>query len=182
MAQDEQAADRDDRLVAEARERLRRFAPNRLPEAVRKRFFALLLEVLREPMFLLLVVAAGLYLVLGDPAEGAVLGLFAAVSVGLVVVQEYRSERALDALRAMAAPVARVRRDGVVRTISAAELVPGDWIVLGEGERVPADAGGVNRLGQIDNHRAVLIHQYIKLGQVTMHQPGTQHACHITHD
>lgn len=124
----------------EARTRLQRVGPNRLPEAPRKRAATLLLEVLREPMFLLLVLAAGLYLVLGDAAEGLLLALFAALSVGLVVVQEVRSERALDALRAMAAPMARVRRDGVVATLPAAELVPGDWIVVGEGERVPADA------------------------------------------
>lgn len=124
----------------EARERLRRFGPNRLPEPPRKRAGALLLEVLREPMFLLLVLAAALYVVLGDAAEGALLGLFAALSVGLVVVQEVRSERALDALRAMAAPVARVRRDGRVQAIPAADLVPGDWILVGEGERIPADA------------------------------------------
>ena len=54
---------------AEAAERLRRFGPNRLPEPARKHVAGLLLEVLREPMFLLLVLAAGLYLVLGDPAE-----------------------------------------------------------------------------------------------------------------
>lgn len=124
----------------EARARLRRFGPNRLPEPPRKRFGRLLLEVFREPMFLLLVLAAGLYLLLGDAAEGVLLGVFAALSIGLVVVQEYRSERALEALRAMAAPMARARRDGVVIAIPAAELVPGDWILVGEGERVPADA------------------------------------------
>ncbi len=125
---------------AEAARRLREHGPNRLPEPPRRRLRGLLVDVLREPMFLLLVLAAALYIVLGDAAEGALLGLFAALSVGLVVLQEYRSERALDALRALAAPQARVRRDGVVRSIPAAELVPGDWIVVGEGERVPADA------------------------------------------
>ncbi|GAB3739784.1 HAD-IC family P-type ATPase [Silanimonas algicola] len=124
----------------EARARLRRFGPNRLPEAPRKHVGRLLFEVLREPMFLLLVLAAALYVLLGDAAEGALLGLFACLSLGLVVVQEYRSERALDALRAMAAPVARVRRDGRVQALPAAELVPGDWILVAEGERVPADA------------------------------------------
>jgi Ca2+-transporting ATPase len=76
---------------------------------------------------------------LGDLGEGLFLIGSALVSIGLVVAQEMRSEKALLALRALAQPTARVLRDGVVRRIAARELVPGDLILLGEGERVPAD-------------------------------------------
>ncbi len=96
-------------------------------------------EILSEPMFLLLLVAAGLYLVMGDRAEGALLGFFAVVTVGLVVFQERRSQRALDALRVLAAPQARAWRAGQLVRLPAAELVPGDMVLLDEGERVPAD-------------------------------------------
>jgi Ca2+-transporting ATPase len=96
--------------------------------------------VATEPMFLMLVVAAGLYLVLGDLGEGLLLGFFACVTMGLVVWQERRSAHALDALRDLAAPQVRVRRDGEVRRLPSRELVPGDVILLSEGERVAADA------------------------------------------
>ena len=91
-------------------------------------------------MFLLLLVAAAIYLLLGDLGEGLLLGGFALLSVGLVVFQQRRSARALDALRELSAPQARVWRGGQSRRIAAREIVPGDWIVLGEGERVAADA------------------------------------------
>ncbi len=96
--------------------------------------------VATEPMFLLLLVAAGVYLLLGDLGEGLLLGAFALLTVALVVWQERRSEEALRRLRALGAPQARVRRDGAVLRIPARELVPGDLLLLGEGERVPADA------------------------------------------
>ncbi|GAB2655793.1 HAD-IC family P-type ATPase [Arenimonas aestuarii] len=93
-----------------------------------------------EPMFLLLALAAAAYLVLGEPAEGALLAGFAMVTIGLVVVQERRSERALEALRALGAPVAVVIRAGSARRLPAGEVVPGDLLVVEEGSRVPADA------------------------------------------
>jgi len=96
-------------------------------------------EILKEPMFLLLLGAAGLYLAIGDRAEGLLLGFFAVVTVGLVVFQERRSQRALDALRVLAAPQARAWRAGQLVRLPAAELVPGDLVLLDEGERVPAD-------------------------------------------
>ena len=95
---------------------------------------------LREPMFLLLLAAATLYLAIGDLAEGIFLSVGALLSLSLVIIQEARSERALRALNALAEPQARVIRDGVACSIPSSELVPGDIIVVGEGGRVPADA------------------------------------------
>ncbi len=91
-------------------------------------------------MFALLVAAGIIYLVLGDRAEAAVLLAFASLSVGIAVIQEFRSERVLQALRDLSAPVSVVIRDGQRRRISSAELVRGDVVALSEGERVPADA------------------------------------------
>lgn len=135
-------ADRDVRQglhADEARLRLARFGPNQMPDAGRRSLGRILRGVLTEPMFLLLVLAALLYLALGDPAEGALLGGFAAVTIGLVVMQERRSERALEALRALGAPHAVVVRDGRTQRIAAAEIVPGDLLVVDEGERIAAD-------------------------------------------
>jgi P-type Ca2+ transporter type 2C len=97
-------------------------------------------QLVTEPMFLLLLAAAALYLLLGSRAEGLLLGTFALITVALVLVQNQRSRKALDALRAMAAPQARVLRGGVAVQCPAAEVVPGDVLLLEEGERIAADA------------------------------------------
>ena len=99
----------------------------------------ILLGTLREPMFLLLIVASVLYLVIGSLGEGLFLTLAAAATVGLVVVQEARSERALKALRDLSEPTVRLIRSGRERVAPVTELVPGDIILIGEGQRVPAD-------------------------------------------
>jgi Ca2+-transporting ATPase len=124
---------------AEAEARLARYGPNVLQRSSRRNAGAIVRETLREPMFLFLLVAAGLYLVVGDLREGAFLLAGAIVSLGLVVLQEARSERALAALRRLAEPHARVIRGGRERRIAARDLVPGDVILVGEGDRLPAD-------------------------------------------
>jgi Ca2+-transporting ATPase len=91
-------------------------------------------------MFLLLLGAAALYLVFGGLGEGLFLLAGALVSIGLVIFQEARSERALAALNALAEPIARVIRDRAERLIPASALVPGDLFVVAEGSRLPADA------------------------------------------
>jgi Ca2+-transporting ATPase len=101
---------------------------------------AIVLEVLREPMFGLLLGAAALYLVLGDWLGGVVLVVFATLSVGISVVQEARSERVIDALRAMTSPRALVIRDGTQQRVPGREVVRGDLVIVAEGDRVPADA------------------------------------------
>jgi Ca2+-transporting ATPase len=125
---------------AEAEARLARFGPNELPRAPGRGLGSILRETLREPMFLLLLGAAGLYLALGDLAEGLFMCLGAAGSIGLVVLQEFRSERALRALRDLSEPHAHVIRDGIQRQIPARELAPGDLLLVVEGGRMPADA------------------------------------------
>ncbi|RRN64729.1 cation-translocating P-type ATPase [Caulobacter sp. 602-1] len=125
---------------AEAAARLVAVGPNELPHASRRGLAGILGETLREPMFLLLVGAAVLYLVLGDLGEGLFLTAGALASVGLVVLQEARSERALSALRDLAQPLARIIRGGVERQVAARDLVPDDLLLIGEGERLPADA------------------------------------------
>ena len=93
---------------AEAQARLRRDGPNELPRGGRRSVARILLDTLREPMFALLLGAGGLYFALGDPAEAALLAAFACLSVGIAVVQEARTERALEALRDLS-PDALVR-------------------------------------------------------------------------
>ena len=124
----------------EAEARLARWGPNIVRQPRSRTLREIVLGVLREPMFLLLLAAAGLYLAIGDLAEGIFLTAGALLSLGLVIIQEARSERALRALNALAEPQARVIRDGVARSVPSRDLVPRDIIIVGEGGRVPADA------------------------------------------
>ncbi len=131
--------------VADAAQRLARDGPNTLPDATRRDTLHVIIEVLREPMFLLLVACGGLYLLLGDPREALMLLGFVVMIIGITVVQERRTERSLEALRDLSQPRAVVVRDGARQTIPSAEIVRGDLVVLSEGQRVPAD--GVLRDG-----------------------------------
>ena len=99
-----------------------------------------MLSVLREPMLLLLLAATAVYVVLGDAGEALLLALSVLAVIGLTIYQEQKSERALEALRELGSPRARVLRDGEPRVVPAGELVVGDVILLAEGDRVPADA------------------------------------------
>ena len=124
----------------QAADRLAAEGPNLLPRPERRNFVHIAFEVLREPMFALLLGAGAIYLVLGDIREASVLFLFACTSVGIAIVQEARTERVLESLRDLTSPRALVIRGGEERRIPGAEVVRGDLIVLAEGDRVPADA------------------------------------------
>ncbi len=125
---------------AEAAQRLAVDGPNELPSARRRSWFSVASEAAREPMFLLLVACGIVYILLGDPAEAAMLLAFVVVVVGISISQAQKAERTLDSLRELAAFQAIVVRDGVQQHISARDIVRGDAIVVLEGDRVPADA------------------------------------------
>ena len=125
---------------ADAAARLLRDGPNALPQAEHRSRWAIVLSVLREPMLLLLLAATAVYLVLGDAGEALLLAVSVLAVIGLTIYQEQKSERALEALRELGSPRARVLRDGSPRVLPAGALVVGDVILLAEGDRVPADA------------------------------------------
>src|SRR4051794_37805868 len=124
----------------DAAERLAREGPNELPSAKPRSPFAIAFEVVREPMFLLLVGCGVVYLILGDPEEAAMLLGCVFVVMGITFYQERQTERALAALRDLSSPRASVIRDGEQRRIAGREVVRGDVLILAEGDRVPADA------------------------------------------
>lgn len=133
--------------ASEAEARLTAEGPNELARQRRRSFALVVLDVLREPMLLLLLAGGVIYLALGDLGEALMLIAFAGFSVVVTVVQESRSERALEALRDIASPRALVVRDGERRRIAGREVVRGDLVVLSEGDRVPADGWVVENDG-----------------------------------
>src|SRR5512145_2256733 len=124
----------------EARERLAIDGYNELPSAKKRTFFHILWEVLREPMFLMLIACGVLYLFLGDQEEAIMLMGFVCVIIGITFYQEQKTERALDALRDLSSPRALVIRDGQQQRIAGREVVRDDIVLIAEGDRIPADA------------------------------------------
>ncbi len=125
---------------SEAAEKLRADGPNELPASKPRSLLGIALEVVREPMFLLLVASGAIYLVLGDLVEGLLLLGFVFVVMGITLYQQRKSERALEALRDLSSPRALVIRGGSRKRIPGREVVRGDLVMLAEGDRVPADA------------------------------------------
>ena len=124
---------------ADAAARLITEGYNELPSSIHRSFWAIVFEVVREPMFLLLLACGGLYLVLGDVEEAMMLLGFVFVVMGITLYQERKTTRALEALRNLASPRANVIRSGRPRRIPGRELVRDDIIMLAEGDGVPAD-------------------------------------------
>ena len=124
---------------ADAAERLAADGPNELPTAKPRSLFVVTVEILREPMILLLVGAGVIYLLLGELRDSIVLVVSIFVVIGIELYQQRKTERALDALRDLSSPRALVIRDGQQRRIAGREVVRGDLVVLSEGDRVPAD-------------------------------------------
>jgi len=124
---------------AEVEQRMKTVGYNELPTANRRRMWRIAFDVVREPMFILLIASGTIYLVLGEPRDAAMLLGFVFVIIGITLYQERKTERALEALRDLASPRALVLRDGEVTRIPGREVVPDDIVILVEGDRVPAD-------------------------------------------
>ena len=124
----------------EAKARLKVHGPNSLPDPDHRNFGRIAWEVLRQPMFALLLAGGAIYILLGEALDAIALGAFATLAVSISIVQEMRSEHVLESLRDLASPRALVMRDGIRKRIAGRDVVPGDVIILTEGDRVPADA------------------------------------------
>ena len=126
--------------TTEARRRLDTNGPNELQASEQTSAWHTLAAQFKNVLILILLVATLLSGVLGHAIEATAIAVIVLFAVLLGFIQEYRAERALEALRKMAAPVAHLWRDGSETSIAARELVPGDIILLRAGDRVPADA------------------------------------------
>jgi Ca2+-transporting ATPase len=124
---------------AEAAARLERHGPNALPESRGRSAARMLLDQFSDFMILVLIAAAVVSGIVGEPSDTIAIFVIVLLNAGIGFAQEWRTERAMAALRLMAAPTARVRRDGTVATLPADELVPGDIVLLEAGNVVPAD-------------------------------------------
>jgi Ca2+-transporting ATPase len=126
--------------LEEARRRLEADGPNLLPGNRPKSSWAIVRDVVTEPMFLMLLAGGAIYLALGDRAEAIFLLSFVLVVIGITLAQERKTQRALESLRELSAPRALVIRSGQEQRIAGRDVVCGDLLVLREGDRVAADA------------------------------------------
>ena len=124
----------------EARKRLKHFGPNKLAGGGGPAPVALFFKQLRELMVAVLIGAALISLILGELLDAAAVLAIVVVNAFFGFLQEYKAERSLEALKEMAAPRCLVRREGEPRRVRADEVVPGDVLLLAEGDRVAADA------------------------------------------
>jgi Ca2+-transporting ATPase len=125
--------------AADAADRLRRDGPNVLPEAARPGPLAMFARQFADFMIVVLIVAAGVAGLIGEPIEAAAILAIVLLNAILGFAQEWRAEQAMAALRALSAPRAQIIRDGNRQEIAAADLVAGDLVWLEAGTRVPAD-------------------------------------------
>jgi Ca2+-transporting ATPase len=124
----------------EVRKRFTEFGPNELKSADRASPWLLFFAQFKNILIQILLVATFLSAFMGHAMEAVAIAVIVLFAVTLSFVQEFRAEKAIEALRRMAAPTARVIRGGKEGDIPASELVPGDVIVLAAGDKVPADA------------------------------------------
>ena len=150
--------------AAEAARRLAANGPNILPGSSPTSFFNIVAGVLVEPMFLMLLVAGGLYLALGDTAEAIFLLGSVLVVIGITLIQEGKTQRALESLRDLSAPRALVMRDGEELRIAGRDVVIGDLLVLHEGDRIAADATLID--GQLDANESLLTGEAVPVSKL----------------
>ena len=125
--------------ASEATRRLAQYGLNEVQAAAPISLWAILAEQFKNVLIIILLIGTAISAFLGHGTEAIAIAVIVLLAVLLGFVQEYRADRAIDALRRMAAPTATVLRDGREGEIAASELVPGDVVLLHTGDRVPAD-------------------------------------------
>lgn len=125
---------------AEVKLKLEKYGFNELSFSTKKNILDIFVEVMREPMFILLVISAVIYIFLGDYQEGLLLFSATIIIIFIAFYQFRKAENALAALKKLASPHALVIRDGIKQSIHGREVVPDDIVFLDEGDRVVADA------------------------------------------
>ncbi len=123
----------------EAADRLAKHGPNELERKSKVTVFGLFVEQFSNFIILLLLAATAISFYIGDYLEGTAIFIAAMLSVGLSVIQEYRGEQAMESLIKMTALKARVIRDGGECVVETRDIVPGDVVIVSEGDKVPAD-------------------------------------------
>ncbi len=125
--------------TAEAKELQERYGKNEITPLKKESFLRKVLHIICEPMFLLLIIAAVIYFILGEPRDGAIMLIFVIGIISIDVIQEWKTDKTLNALKDLSAPHVTVIRDGEESVIASVDIVPGDLMMIYEGVKIPAD-------------------------------------------
>lgn len=126
--------------TAEAAQRLTQVGENRLAAQKKSNVAAMFFSQFKDLMILILAAATVISVAMGEGAEAITIIVIVLLNATLGFVQEYRTEKTLEALKELSSPTARVYRDGKLQSVNARSVVPGDEIVLRAGDKIPADA------------------------------------------
>ncbi len=150
----------------EAKRRLQEFGPNELVERKRVTPFQIFLGQFKDIFVIMLLIAIGISVLIGEIIDASTIGAIVVLNAVVGFVQEYRSEKAMEAMKKLTAPKARVLRSGKERLIPAREVVPGDIILLEAGDRIPAD-GRLLEVVDLKTDEAVLTGESTPVGKIT---------------
>ena len=123
----------------EVERRLEQYGRNKLEAKAKKGVLALFFGQLQDMLIYVLLAAAGITFIIGEYIDGLIILLVIILNAIIGVVQEYKAEKAIEALQQMTTPRALVRRDGEVKEINSEEIVPGDIVIIEAGRYIPAD-------------------------------------------
>lgn len=116
-----------------------KYGKNELSTKKKESFLFKTFHIMCEPMFLLLIISSIIYFVLGELRDGIIMLVFVISIIGIEVVQEWKTDKTLNALKDLSAPQIKVIREGKEEIIPSIELVPGDIMIISEGVKIPAD-------------------------------------------
>jgi Ca2+-transporting ATPase len=150
----------------EAQRRLREFGYNELIERKRITPLQIFLSQFKDVFVIMLLVATGIAFLIGEIIDASTIAVIVILNSMVGFIQEYRSEKAMEAMRKLTAPRARVVRDGREKIIPAREVVPGDITVLETGDRIPADGRLIEAI-ELKMNEAVLTGESTPVGKVT---------------
>jgi len=150
----------------EAKRRLQEFGPNELVERKRVTPFKIFIGQFKDIFVIMLLIAVVIELGIKEIIDASTIGAIVALNAVVGFVQEYRSERAMEAMKKLTAPKARVLRGGKEMLIPAREVVPGDIVLLESGDRIPAD-GRLLEVVDLKTDEAVLTGESTPVGKIT---------------
>ena len=150
----------------EAQRRLQEYGYNELVERERVTLLEIFLNQFKDIFVIMLLVATAISFLIGEVIDASTIGVIVVLNAVVGFVQEYRSEKAMEAMKRLTAPKARVVRDGKEMIIPAREVVPGDIAILEEGDRIPAD-GRLIEVVELKTDEAVLTGESTPVGKTT---------------